>query len=62
MRSDYGAIMGKIFLVVIAALAVMMLLSVIVAALHMLFWVALIAVVGIVALRVGRGTRRSSRN
>ena len=54
--------MGKIFLVVIAALAVMMLLSVIVAALHMLFWAALIAVVGIVALRVGRGTRRSSRN
>ncbi len=61
-RSDYGAFMGRIFLVVIAALAVMMLLSVIVAALHMLFWVALIAVVGIVALRVGRGTRRSSRN
>ena len=54
--------MGKIFLVVIAALAAMMLLSVIVAALHMLFWAALIAVVGIVALRVGRGTRRSSRN
>jgi Flp pilus assembly protein TadB len=61
-RSGYGACMGKIFLVVIAALVVVMLLSVIVAALHMLFWVALIAVVGIAALRLGRGTRRSSRN
>jgi hypothetical protein len=54
--------MGRIFLVVIAALAVIMLLSAIVAALHVLFWVALIAVVGIVALRLGRGTRRSSRD
>ena len=54
--------MGRIFLIVIAALAVIMLLSAIVAALHVLFWVALIAVVGIVALRLGRGTRRSSRD
>jgi hypothetical protein len=54
--------MGRIFLVVIAALVAIMLLSAIVAALHVLFWVALIAVVGIAALRLGRGTRRSSRN
>jgi hypothetical protein len=54
--------MGRIFLVVIAALVVIMLLSAIVAALHVLFWIALIAVVGITALRLGRGSRRSSRN
>jgi hypothetical protein len=53
--------MGKILLIVIAALAVIMLLSVVVAALHVLFWVALIAVVGIAALRLGRGARRRSR-
>jgi hypothetical protein len=52
--------MGRIFLIVIAALAVIMLLSAIVAALHTLFWIALIAVVGIAALRLG--TRQRSRD
>jgi hypothetical protein len=53
--------MGKILLIIIAALGVIMLLSVIIAALHVLFWVALLALVGIAALRLGRGVRRSSR-
>jgi hypothetical protein len=53
--------MGRIILILVAVLAVFMLLSVVVAALHVLFWVALIALVGIGVLRVSSGSRRRAR-
>jgi hypothetical protein len=49
--------MGRIFLILIAALVVLMLVSVVIAALHLLFWFALIAVLVIGALRFSRGSR-----
>jgi Flp pilus assembly protein TadB len=54
----YRELMGRIFLILIAALVVVMVVSAIIATLHLLFVIALIAVVVIGALRLSRGVRR----
>jgi hypothetical protein len=59
---DYRGCMGRIFLILIAALAVLMVISAVIATLHLLFWIALIAVLVIGAVRLGGGTRRRSRS
>jgi Flp pilus assembly protein TadB len=56
----YRELMGRIFLILIAALVVVMVLSAVIATLHLLFWLALIAVLAIGALRLSRGVRRRS--
>jgi hypothetical protein len=53
--------MGKFFLILIAALALVMLVSIFLAAVHFLFVLALIAVLLIVGLRLSRGARRRFR-
>lgn len=53
--------MGKLILIVLAALVVFMLVSLVISALHFLFWVALIAVLCVGALRLSSGMRRSAR-
>jgi hypothetical protein len=57
--------MGRIFLILIAALAVFVVASVVIAtlfaALHLLFWLALIAVLVMGVLHLGRGSRRRAR-
>src|ERR1700730_11806230 len=52
--------MGRIFLILIAALVAVMVLSAVIATLHLLFVIALIAVLAIGALRLSRGVRRRS--
>jgi hypothetical protein len=53
--------MGRILLILIAALVVFMLVSVFIATLHLLFWIAVIALLGIGVLRFSGGARRRSR-
>ena len=56
----YREPMGRIFLILIAALVAVMVVSAIIATLHLLFVIALIAVLAIGALRLSRGVRRRS--
>jgi uncharacterized integral membrane protein len=57
--------MGRIFLILIAALAVFVVASVVIAtlfaALHLFLWLAVIAVVVIGVMHFGRGSRRRAR-
>ena len=53
--------MGRIILIVLAALVVFMLVSAVISALHFLFWVALVALLVVGALRLSSGVRRRSR-
>jgi hypothetical protein len=55
------AAMGRIILIVLAALVVFMLVSAVISALHFLFWVAVVAVLVVGALRLAGGVRRWSR-
>jgi hypothetical protein len=57
----YREVMGKLLLILLAAFAVFMLISLVISALHFLFWVALVVVVVLGALRLTSGMRRSSR-
>ena len=57
----YREFMGRIFLILIAALVVVMVVSAIIATLHLLFVIALIAVLVIGTLRLSRGVRRRAR-
>lgn len=50
--------MGKILLFLLVAFAVIMLISFVISALHFLFYVALIAVIVVVAMRLTGGMRR----
>jgi hypothetical protein len=53
--------MGKLLLIVLAAIAVFMVLSVVISALHFIFWVAVVALIVVVGLRLTGGARRGSR-
>src|SRR5690242_2318506 len=53
--------MGKLLLIVLAAIAAFMLLGVVISALHFIFWVAVVALIVVVGLRLTGGARRWSR-
>jgi uncharacterized membrane protein YfhO len=57
----YRGGMGKILLFVLGIFAVIMLISFVISALHFLFYVALIAVIVVVAMRLTGGMRRRAR-
>jgi hypothetical protein len=49
--------MGRILLIILAAIAVFMLVSLVISALHFLFWIAVVALLVVVALRLTAGRR-----
>jgi hypothetical protein len=53
--------MGKILLILLAAFAVFMLISLVISTLHFLFWVALVVVLVLGALRLTSAMRHSPR-
>ena len=53
--------MGKILLVVLAAIVAFMLLGIVVSALHFIFWVAVVALIVVVGMRLTGSARRWSR-
>jgi hypothetical protein len=53
--------MGKLLLVVLAVIAAFMLLGVVISALHFIFWVAVVALIVVVGMRLTGGARRWSR-
>jgi uncharacterized membrane protein len=57
----YRGCMGKLLLIVLAAIVTFMLLSVVLSALHFIFWVAVVALIVVVGLRLSGGARRWSR-
>jgi hypothetical protein len=52
--------MGRFILILLAALAVFMIVSVVISALHFLLWFAVVALVIVGALRLSSLLRRSS--
>jgi len=57
----YRGCMGKLFLIVLAVIAAFMVLSAVISALHFIFWVAVVALIVVVGLRLTGGARRWSR-
>jgi Flp pilus assembly protein TadB len=57
----YRGDMGKFILVLIAALVLFMIVSAVISALHFLFWVAVVAVLILGALRLSSSMRRRER-
>jgi hypothetical protein len=57
----YRGGMGKLLLILLAAFAVFMLISLVISALHFLFWVALVVVLVLGALRLTSAMRHSPR-
>jgi predicted membrane protein len=53
--------MGRLLLIVLAAIAAFMLLGIVVSALHFIFWVAVVALIVVVGMRLTSGARRRSR-
>ena len=53
--------MGRLLLIVLAAIAAFMVLSAVISALHFIFWVAVVALLVVVGMRLVVGTRRWSR-
>ncbi len=53
--------MGKLLLVVLAAIAAFMLLGIVISALHFIFWVAVVALIVVVGMRLTGSARRRSR-
>jgi hypothetical protein len=53
--------MGKLILIVLAAIALFMILSAVISALHFLFWIAVVALLVFAGLRLVGGARRWSR-
>ena len=58
--TDRG-VMGRLILILLAVLALFMVISVVISALHFLFWVALVALILVGVFRLGAVMRRSSR-
>jgi hypothetical protein len=58
-QAAYRGGMGRVILILLAALAVVMLVSLVISALHFLFWIAVVAVVILGALRLSQGMRRA---
>ena len=57
----YRGRMGKLLLIVLAAIVAFMLLGVVISALHFIFWVAVVALIVVVGLRLTGGARRRSQ-
>jgi hypothetical protein len=57
----YGGAMGRLILILLAVLAFFLVISMVISALHFLFWVALIALILVGVFRLGGVMRRSSR-
>lgn len=53
--------MGRLILILLAALAVLLLVSVVISAIHFLFWIALVLLIVMGALRLTGGLRRRAR-
>ncbi len=51
--------MGRVILILLAALAVVMIVSLVISALHFLFWIALAAVIILGVLRLSQSMRRT---
>lgn len=60
-KAIYRDSMGRLILIALAVLAVFMLMSVVLSALHFLFWIALLALIVVAAFRFGGGMRRRAR-
>lgn len=60
-RLAYGEAMGRLILILLAAFAALMLVSVVVSAIHFLFWIAVVVLVVLGALRLTGGMRRRAR-
>ena len=57
----YRGSMGMLILLVLAAIAVFLILSAVISALHFLFWIAVVALLVFAGLRLVGGARRRSR-
>ena len=57
----YRGGVGLLILILLAALIIFMIVSAVIAALHVLFWVALVLFIAFAALRLSSGLRRRSR-
>jgi hypothetical protein len=53
--------MGKLLLAVLAVIVAFMLLGIVISALHFIFWVAVVALIVVVGLRLTGTARRWSR-
>jgi hypothetical protein len=53
--------MGRLLLIVLAGIAAFMLLGIVISALHFIFWVAIVALIVVVGLRLTGSARRWSR-
>lgn len=53
--------MGRLILIVLAAIALFMILSAVISALHFLFWIAVLALLVVAGIRLMGGARRWSR-
>jgi len=60
-RVPYRDRMGLLILILLAALIIFMVVSAVIAALHVLFWVALVLFIVFGALRLSGSVRRRSR-
>jgi len=56
----YRGAMGRLILILLAVLALFVVISMVISALHFLFWVAVIALVLVGVFRLGGLMRRSS--
>ena len=57
----YRGYMGRLLLLVLAVIAGFMVLSIVISALHFIFWVAVVALIVVGALRLSGGARRRAR-
>jgi hypothetical protein len=57
----YRGCMGRLLLIVLAGIAAFMLLGIVISALHFIFWVAVVALIVVVGLRLTGSARRWSR-
>jgi len=53
--------MGMLILIVLAAIALFLIVSAVISALHFLFWIAVLALIAVVGFRLVGGARRWSR-
>lgn len=61
VNTIYRGRMGKLILFVLAAIALFVILSAVISALHFLFWIAVVALLVFAGLRLVGGVRRTSR-
>src|SRR5262249_31477163 len=57
----YRGCMGMLILIVLAAIALFLIVSAVISALHFLFWIAVLALIAVVGFRLVGGARRWSR-